>query len=228
MTNDQHPDDEQTTAVYQRADQTKFPTNPAGQQAAVEGTAAALGLHTSSSTYQRVADELNRQGVPTNGPSRRFAGKVFELFAQFERERRAEIIAAGGDPDEDHDPFEDVREIADQWAATAEDPQAREAFLDDLADRLDTTEVRALRLAAEAAAAVTPRLVYDDADHGVSAKDTAADLGVSESFVYRLLRQRADLVGEVADKLKDVSDSLGRTRRTAEDRERGRTAGTDQ
>ncbi|WP_411145295.1 hypothetical protein [Streptomyces sp. x-80] len=226
MTNDQQPDDEQTAAEYVRADQTKFPTDPAGQQAAVEGTAAAEGW-TSGELIR--AEKARRRRVPEPGKvTQDLARQLYLIHLEFEHARRAEIIAAGGDPDDDRDPFEDVREIAEQWAATAEDAEAREKFLDDLADRLDTSEVCALRLAAEAAAAVTPRLVYDDADHGVSAKDTAADLGVSESFVYRLLRQRADLVGDVADKLKGVSDSLGRSRRAAEDRKRGRTAGTEQ
>lgn len=120
----------------------------------------------------------------------RLAADLATAAEEFERARRAEILAAGGDPDEDRDPFETVRAIADEWAATADDADERAALLDRLADRLDTSEVRALRLAAEAAAAITPRLIYADADHGVRVADTAADLGMRESYVYRILRQR--------------------------------------
>lgn len=122
--------------------------------------------------------------------SEKFRATLLAEMERFERERRAEIIAAGGDPDEDRDPFEAVRAIADEWADTAANAEARAALLDRLADTLDTSEVRALRLAAEAAAAITPRLIYADADHGVKVADTAADLGVGESYVYRILRQR--------------------------------------
>ncbi|GHC44392.1 MULTISPECIES: hypothetical protein [Streptomyces rochei group] len=108
---------------------------------------------------------------------------------EFNRERRADILAAAGDRDDDHDPFETVRVIADEWAITADDTDARAALLDRLADSLDTSEVRALRLAAEAAAAITPRLIVADAAANVRPADTAADLGVTESYVYRILRE---------------------------------------
>ncbi|WP_073782067.1 MULTISPECIES: hypothetical protein [unclassified Streptomyces] len=120
----------------------------------------------------------------------RLAEQMLTMLNEYEQERRAEIIAAGGNPDEGRDPFETVRAIADEWAATADDADARTALLDHLADRLDTSEVRALRLAAEAAAAITPRLIYQDADHGVTAAQTAEDLGVTESYVYRIRRTR--------------------------------------
>ncbi|MCX4824231.1 hypothetical protein OG883_31120 [Streptomyces sp. NBC_01142] len=121
----------------------------------------------------------------------RLAEQMLIIMNEFEEARRAEIIAAGGDPDEDRDPFETVRAIANDWASSADDTEARAALLDHLADSLDTSEVRALRLAAEAAAAITPRLIYADADAGVSVADTAADLGATESYVYRILRKRS-------------------------------------
>jgi hypothetical protein len=123
-------------------------------------------------------------------PAATFTAQILALTERYERDRRAARIAAGGDPDEDRDPFDYVRAIADEWADTASDTDSRAALLDRLADSLDTSEVCALRLAAEAAAAVTPRLIYQDADHGVPVAATAEDLGVSESYVYRILRQR--------------------------------------
>jgi len=130
------------------------------------------------------------RGLEQTAAGRQFAQQIQTIVSEFETARRAEIIAAGGDPDEDRDPFEYVRAIADEWADTADDSERRAALLDRLAVDLDTSEVRALRLAAEAAAAITPRLIYADADAGVSVADTAADLGVGESYVYRILRQR--------------------------------------
>ncbi|MEV4036385.1 hypothetical protein [Streptomyces umbrinus] len=137
----------------------------------------------------RRAMKSPRRAQPTPA-GHRLAEQMLTIMAEYEQDRRAEIIAAGGNPDEDADPFEQVRTIADEWADTADDNDRRTALLDHLANSLDTSEVRALRLAAEAAAAITPRLIYQDADHGVSVAATAEDLGVSEGYVYRILRQR--------------------------------------
>lgn len=186
MTDQQQPDEQPRTAHYQRTGKSKAPTDPAGQSAAIEGTLAALGYETGHS-YSSV--EISRRVQEQTAMSRLQANILAEI-ERFNRERRAEIIAAGGDPDEDRDPFEYVRVIADQWAETADDPDGRAALLDQLADRLDTSEVRALRLAAEAAAAITPRLIVADADARVRAADTANDLGVTESYVYRVLREQ--------------------------------------
>ncbi|MFE7316424.1 hypothetical protein ACFU7T_25530 [Streptomyces sp. NPDC057555] len=164
---------------------------PAEQAAALDRLLAERGLLPADNPV--VADHNRRRAAALlagASPSARFQAAMLVALDQYQRDRRAEIIAAGGDPDDDRDPFETVRAIADQWATTEADDEGRAALLDNLADRLDTTEVRALRLAAEAAAAITPRLIYADADHGVKAADTAADLGVSESYVYRILRTR--------------------------------------
>ncbi|MFJ9892705.1 hypothetical protein ACIQPR_05165 [Streptomyces sp. NPDC091280] len=192
MPNDQQPDDEQSATEYQRADQTKFPTSPAGQQASVEGMAAAEGMEEVRSwTPGDLRRAMKKPGPLEPTPAlRRYTAQFLALTAQFEQDRRAEIAAAGGDPDEDRNPFEYVHAIADEWADSEKDPDRRAALLDDLADRLDTSEVRALRLAAEAAAAITPRLIYADADQGVSPAITADDLGMTESYVYRILRKR--------------------------------------
>ncbi|QLF83240.1 hypothetical protein QEN61_gp56 [Streptomyces phage Eklok] len=157
-----------------------------GQEAAAEGALAARGwTPTEIRRTMRKPDRL----APTPA-GRRFAEQMLAAARAYEQERRAEIIARGGDPDEDRDSFEAVRAIADDWAATADDPDGRAALLDHLADSLDTSEVRALRLAAEAATAITPRLIRHDADHGVSAAQTAEDLGMTESYVYRIRRTR--------------------------------------
>ncbi|MFC8199929.1 hypothetical protein ACFUTV_31735 [Streptomyces sp. NPDC057298] len=139
-----------------------------------------------------------RQGNEAAPAADRFREQMLTIMNEYEQARRAEIIAAGGDPDEDRDPFEAVRAVADDWADSADEPDRRAALLDHLADSLDTSRVRALRLAAEAAAAITPRLIYADADAGVSVAEIAADLGTTESYVYRILRKRTaeDVTGE--------------------------------
>ncbi|MYR46613.1 hypothetical protein [Streptomyces sp. SID5910] len=147
-------------------------------------------------TYSSV--EITRRMKGRSAINKLYADLLAEM-ERFERARRAEIIAAGGDPDEDRDPFETVRAIADDWDRTADDPDGRAELLDRLADSLDTSEVRALRLAAEAAAAITPRLIQADADAGVRAADTADDLGVTESYVYRVLREHRAAQAEADD-----------------------------
>lgn len=133
---------------------------------------------------------MARQRLEPRPAAERFKEQMLTLMNEFERDRRAEIIAAGGDPDEDRDPFEYTRLIADRWAETERDPERRAALVDELARDLALDEIRAIRLMAEAAAAVTPRLIYEDIDEGMSVAQVADDLGVSEGYVYRILRQR--------------------------------------
>jgi len=137
--------------------------------------------------------------VELSPATQRLTEQMLGILAEFEKARRAEFIAAGGNPD-DSDPFETVRAIADDWADTADDPDRRDALLDRLTSTLDTSDVRALRLAAEAAAAITPRLIQAYANAGHRPANIAADLDVTESYVYRVLReQRAAQADAQAD-----------------------------
>jgi hypothetical protein len=133
-------------------------------------------------------------------PVDRFSAAVRDATEQFERHHRAEIIAAGGDPDGDRDPLDQVRNIADDYTRHKDRPEALAEFLGLLADELDLADVHALRLAAEAAALITPRLIHEAADEGRKAPDIADELGVTESYVYRVLRQQKaasdDVTGE--------------------------------
>ncbi|WP_399087997.1 helix-turn-helix domain-containing protein [Streptomyces sp. BBFR2] len=189
-------DHDEKGAQYQRRDPSKQPTSLEEQQAAVEGTLAADGLLPADNP---TLAEHNRRAAARQEPSRkspmqRATEQMLAIMNEFEEERRAEIIAAGGDPDEDRDPLEYPTSIADQWDATEDDEDGRAQLLDRLALDLSLPDLRALRLAAEAAAAVTPRLVVESYDEGTGVKPAqiAADLGVSESYVYRILRaQRA-------------------------------------
>ncbi|CAL9529659.1 hypothetical protein [Streptomyces sp. enrichment culture] len=122
----------------------------------------------------------------------RLAADMTALLNQYERETAARRALAGDPNPTDLDPFETVRAIADSWERTADDPDGRAALLDRLTDQLDTSEIRALRLAAEAAVAVTPRRIAAEVAANVSVPTLAADLGVTESYVYRKLREQRD------------------------------------
>ncbi|MFD4771345.1 hypothetical protein [Streptomyces niveus] len=82
--------DKPAVAEYRRPDASKFPTHPAGQHAAIEGTAAARGWTAgeisrltrstaTADTLGRVADELNRRGVPTTNATDRFSVQMLVL-----------------------------------------------------------------------------------------------------------------------------------------------------
>jgi DNA invertase Pin-like site-specific DNA recombinase len=150
----------------------------------------------------------------SSSPAERFSAALLAATEQFERDRRAEIIAAGGDPDGDHDPLEYVRWIADSYASTADDPAGRAAFLASLAPTLDLEDARAIRQAAEAVADITPRLIQDYAQHGVRPADIAVDLGVTESYVYRKLReqQKAEAAEDVTGEAPPVDEHRLSTR----------------
>ncbi|WP_019547970.1 hypothetical protein [Streptomyces sulphureus] len=83
-----------------------------------------------------------------------------------------------------------TRSLADGYAAHREEPGPLAAYLDGLAGELALADVRALRLAGEAAAAVTPRLVEAAADEGVPPPRIAEELGLTPSRVYTLLREQ--------------------------------------
>ncbi|MCZ9350736.1 hypothetical protein NGM36_13160, partial [Streptomyces mutabilis] len=145
--------------------------------------------YSSTEISRRIKGRTAPDRLEPTPAGRRFAEQLHDLIAQHERERIAERALAGG-PDEDRDPFEVVRAIADDWDRTADDPDSRAELLDHLADSLDTSEVRALRLAAEAAAAITPRLIVAESAAGVRADVIADDLGhANPSYVYRILRE---------------------------------------
>ncbi|WTP59636.1 hypothetical protein OHU07_24010 [Streptomyces phaeochromogenes] len=144
-----------------------------------------------------------RQGIAPASATDRFKEQMLTIMNEYEEQRRAEIIAAGGDPDEDRDPFEPVRNIADDYARHKESGSKAVAdFLELLAtDVLSLRDVRDIRLAAEAAAAITPKLIQSARDNGQPVPSIAADLGMTESYVYRQLRKSAaesapDVTGE--------------------------------
>lgn len=114
---------------------------------------------------------------------------ILRIVNQYEKERRAEILAKGGNPDEDRDPLEWVRQIADSYEGLNDvDEQTEEIVLNDLADSLSLADIRALRIAGEAAAAITPRAVMAEARRKRTPQ-IAEELGLTPSRVYTILRE---------------------------------------
>ncbi|QMP84086.1 helix-turn-helix domain-containing protein [Streptomyces phage Alderaan] len=206
--------EEQTEATYtRRRAHSGAPTTLLGQEAAVEGALAAGGFlpadnpkvaefnrrraarfveeqSAGSSVLQRMSDELNRRGEPVVGqPSRRLMADMLDLFGRYEREAAAERARHGDSNPYDLDPFEEVENIADEWASTEGDEQARAAFLDRLADQLTLDNLRVIRAAAEAAAAVTPRVVRAERAR-YKAPEIARRAGLTDGRVYQILRDK--------------------------------------
>ncbi|MFF4962991.1 helix-turn-helix domain-containing protein [Streptomyces sp. NPDC001222] len=65
-----------------------------------------------------------------------------------------------------------------------------DGLLDDYAKEFSLADIRILRVAAEAVAAATPRAIKAASDRGMKPPQIAAELGVTESYVYRILRKR--------------------------------------
>jgi hypothetical protein len=205
MSNEQpHRDDDQDVAEYRRTDPAGEPTHPAGQQAAVEGmlARARLAPRRQSSTSERIADELNRRGVPTNTATGRFAAQIFGLVEEFEQERRAEIVAAGGTPeDADDDGWGDTLSrsnlvsVARAHRNATQPHRAKEGdldrLLDDLADEFDLADVRIIRGVAAALADAMPRIAHK-ARERMSPDEIAQKTGYTASRIAQFIRQEKE------------------------------------
>ncbi|MFB7452827.1 hypothetical protein [Streptomyces sp. NPDC056194] len=215
MSNEQPPphDDDQdvepTVAEYHRADASKFPTTPAGQQAAIEGTLAAGLLpadnpavadhnrrrseqeSTPAGTFQRVADELNRRGEPVVGlPSRRLMADMLELFGKYEREA-AERARQGDTNPYDLAPYQDVHSLTNEYDAARDsnDPRDLDQFLDALADDFHLDDVRALRVASAAVQAAMGRIALAAREKGMSPDRIGAETGYTTSRITQFIRE---------------------------------------
>ncbi|MEU1815178.1 hypothetical protein ABZ543_08265 [Streptomyces roseifaciens] len=103
--------------------------------------------------------------------------------------RRAVQTGTGGAYDGDRDRLELVRTIARQYEQHRADPQELRALLLSLADDLSVDDVRALRLAGDAAVAVTPEVVHRAGARGMHPQQIADGVGLTVSRVYALLRE---------------------------------------
>ncbi|MFF3886587.1 hypothetical protein [Streptomyces sp. NPDC001914] len=196
MSTDQPHGDEQgvePAAEYTRADASKFPTTPAGQEAAVEGTAAAHGYTLRRrGTFERIADDLNRRGVPTNTAAGALFTQMVTLFNEFERETAAERAREGDTNPYDLDPFADVHDLAEQYdqaRANTSEPADLERFLDNLAEDFDLADVKALRTAAAAVAEAMGRIALAARKDGMSPDRIANETGYTASRIAQFLRE---------------------------------------
>ncbi|MFE7017720.1 hypothetical protein ACFVAQ_46020 [Streptomyces sp. NPDC057651] len=176
-TNDQPADDEQPrTARHRPSGPSKEPTAPAQQVADIDAMLERARLGDKRSTAQS-----------------RFTAQMLAIMDEYERETIAARALAGDPNPTDADPLEYVRDLANAYRdATRPDPRGDvDHLLDDLAAECNLTEIRALRLAGEAAVAATPRAIRAARARGTTPPQIAALLGLTPSRVYQVLREPA-------------------------------------
>ncbi|MFF5501248.1 hypothetical protein [Streptomyces roseolus] len=196
MSNEQPHDDDQdvepTAAEYHRADASKFPTTPAGQQAAVEGMATAHG-HTFRRPHvvKRIADDLNRRGVPSDTAAGALFADMMSLFNKYERETAAARAAKGDTNPYDLAPYQDVHDLTNQYDAARDsnDPRDLDQFLDALADDFHLDDVRALRVANAAVQAAMGRIALAARERGMSPDRIAVETGYTASRITQFVRE---------------------------------------
>lgn len=83
-----------------------------------------------------------------------------------------------------------MREIAEHYAQWEQRPEYRDQLISHIADSLSLDDVRALRLAGEAAVAATPEVIRREAEADMSVPRIAHELGVTPSYVYTVRRKQ--------------------------------------
>lgn len=130
---------------------------------------------------------MSASDQPTS-PEEQLRAGIFVAVEEYERARRAV------DANHDHNAPLDldyVRWIADNYGASREEgAEELTSFLEDLANELGLDEVRILRMAGEAAVAVTPRVIEGAADRGMKPPRIADEVGLTPSRVYGILREQ--------------------------------------
>lgn len=121
--------------------------------------------------------------LEADGPARRLAEQVLAAADEYHLARIEQDTADA--------PRWNVRAIAANHEEHRDDPDTAAAFLDHLAERLTLDDVRALRLAGEAAVAATPRAIKAARDRGMKPPRIAAELGLTPSRVYQVVRELA-------------------------------------
>ncbi|MEU8989986.1 hypothetical protein AB0C98_26745 [Streptomyces sp. NPDC048558] len=146
---------------------------------------------TRRSSLERIADDLNRRGVPTSNPAGAFVTEVFELFGKYERETAAARAAQGDTNPYDLAPYEDVHGLTNEYEAAraSKDPGALDQFLDNLAEDFHLDDVRALRTAAAAVQAAMGRIALAARVKGMSPDQIAAETGYTASRITQFIRE---------------------------------------
>ncbi|MDX3063428.1 helix-turn-helix domain containing protein [Streptomyces sp. ND04-05B] len=181
MTDEQQPD-EPNAAEYRRADSAKMPTTPPGQEASIEAMVAAMGgteatrIHNRRKLAERRAME-NAEGTAMG----RLQANLIAEFVRFEEERAAERRQW----DASHGTALDT--LA-QGFRTARDTAARHDLAEQVGSSLPLAEAGVIRRVAKALEAAMPGVVVDARVDGWTAKEIAAELDLTPSYVYRILR----------------------------------------
>ena len=203
MSNEQPPrdddrGDEPSAAEYRRADPSKFPMHPAGQQAAVEGMAAAKGW-TSGEIIRAVRAE------PTLAEFREHLADAVRQTPEFQAGILRAVVdlvdnytadhtgraPAGTDPD---DPTPLSRDYLVHIArahhnASKTGGAALDGLLDQITHDLDLADVRIMRGAWAAITEAMPRIAYVARNQGKSPDEIAQATGYTSSRVAQLIRQ---------------------------------------
>lgn len=182
----QQPDEQDSSAHYQRADPAKFPASEAGQRAAVEGMATAEGW--TGPGLSKAVREHNRRRE-AEGPrletdrSRADAlrDKMLALFA--EMDEAAEVRRTG--PEAAHG----VREVADRYGR-AISHQERDDIAEQAGATLNLPEAGLIRRLAKALERTLPDLIVDAHVDGMSAPQIARELACSDRHAYQVIRDR--------------------------------------
>ncbi|WP_030579143.1 helix-turn-helix domain-containing protein [Streptomyces globisporus] len=186
MDTNEQPDeqgDEPTVAHYTRADASKFPTTPAGQEASIEGMVAAMGGTEATRVHNRRMLAERRAMEETEGTALgRFQRQMLAEFERFEAEREAERRQ-----------YEAAQGTAlDMLAAAfrrARSTEERHDLAEQVGSSLPLAEAGVIRRVAKALEAAMPGVVVDARVDGWTAKEIAAELDLTPSYVYRMLRE---------------------------------------
>ncbi|MFF5495752.1 hypothetical protein [Streptomyces aquilus] len=183
MTDEQHPDeqpDEPRVAEYRRADPSKMPTTPLGQEASIEGMAAAMGATEATHIHNRRRLEQLRR-APEETAAGRFQAQLLALMDEYAEQREADRRqweAAEGTA------LDTLAEGFRKATSTAK----RHDLAEQVGSSLPIAEAGVIRRAAKALEAAMPGVVVDARVDGWTAKEIAAELDLTPSYVYRMLR----------------------------------------
>ncbi|WP_432026846.1 helix-turn-helix domain-containing protein [Streptomyces sp. 1222.5] len=173
--------DEQRVAQYRRADPAKMPRTPLGQQASVEGTVAALGATEATREHNRRRLAARRLEVDETAAGKLRAA-VSALIEEYEEQREAERrqyeAAEGTGLDLLADGFREATSTA-----------KRHDLAEAVGSSLPLAEAGVIRRTAKAVEEALPGIVVDARVDGWSAKEIAAELDVTPSYVYRMIKE---------------------------------------
>ncbi|MGI5450565.1 hypothetical protein ACQEVM_33285 [Streptomyces sp. CA-243310] len=170
---DEQKRDRAEAQSYQRADSSKFPTAPAGQQASVEGAAAASGW--------QIAKRAGAARAKIDSPAAAvLREKMLALLDEFDT--TADTARSGNEAGHE------IGHLAEGYAqATSHD--ARERIVAEFAEHASLPAAGLIRRAAKALESHLPALIIEHHIGGQSAAGIARELGYSHpTYVHKTIR----------------------------------------